>query len=458
MKQPGKGGAASAAGVARPTEGGSDRSMLLFFSAGEPSGDQHAAALLRELRALDGRVQAAGFGGPRLRDAGCGLLEDLTQHAVMWFRRAGGALLYYRNLYLRAEAYFRDSRPDAVILIDYPGFNWWVARAAKKCGLPVFYYVPPQIWSWARWRVKKMRRWIDHTFACLPFEATWFGERGCPTTYVGHPSFDEMARHAYDEAFVRRAAEGGPLLTVLPGSRDQEVDANAALLYRCAERVREAVPGVRVAVAAFRERHAAQFVARASGRHPPPAESADFQEGGVEALPGWRFYVGRTPELIRAATCCLSVSGSVSLELLYQEKPSVIAYQINPFAFWVQNRFRRVKYITLVNLLADGGLDDSDLRLYDPGSPRADRAVFPEYLTYRDRSADMAGHLIGWLKEPDQRAQAARRLAELKRELDWQGAAGRAARAVYQAVNRFRSGSRTQGPADEATGSGLPSD
>ncbi|GAB4138062.1 MAG: lipid-A-disaccharide synthase [Thermogutta sp.] len=423
--------------------------MLLFFSAGEPSGDQHASELLREMRTLDDTVRAVGFGGPRLRAAGCELFEDLTQHAVMWFRRAGGALPYYRRLYLQAETFFREQRPDAVILIDYPGFNWWVAHAAKKHGVPVFYYVPPQIWSWARWRVAKMRRLIDHTFACLPFEARWFQEHRCPTTYVGHPSFDELARHAYDEAFVRKAAEGGPLLTVLPGSRNQEVEANAQVMHRCVERVRRAVPEVRVAVAAFRESHAARFVAKATGGNPPAAQFGDGMDG-VEALPGWRFYVGRTPELIRAATSCLSVSGSVSLELLYQEKPGVIVYQINPFAFWVQNRFRRVRYITLVNLLADGGLDDSDLRLYDPRSPRADRAVFPEYLTYRDRSEDMAKHLIEWLTEPRRREQAVQRLAALKRELDWEGASSRAAHAVLQAVERHRSGesppTREEGP------------
>ena len=97
-----------------------------------------------------------------------------------------------------------------------------------------------------------------------------------------------------------------------------------------------------------------------------------------------------------------------------------------------------MKYITLVNLLADGGLDDSDLRLYDPRSPRADRAAFPEYLTYRDRSEDMAAHLIAWLREPARREQAAQRLAALKRELDWEGASRRAAQAVYQAVHRVR--------------------
>ncbi len=422
--------------------------MLLFFSAGEPSGDQHAASLLREIRLLDATVQAVGFGGPRLRAAGCELFEDLTQHAVMWFRRAGGAVLHFRRLYLQADAFFHDHRPDAVVLIDFPGFHWWLASAAKRNGVPVFYYVPPQIWAWARGRVKKMRRLIDHTFACLPFEAEWFARHGCPTTYVGHPSFDELAGHSYDEAFLG-GMEGGPLLVVLPGSRDQEVLANARALYRAVERVRAAVPNLRVAVAAFREQHIERFVARATGGAAPASDSAsdsaEWTAPGLEALPGWRFYVGRTPELIRAATCCLAVSGSVSLELLYQQKPSVIVYQINPFAFWVQNRFRRVKYITLVNLLADSGLDAADLWLYDPRAPGAERALFPEYLTYRDRSADIAAHLIGWLQDPAARERLVQRLAGLKHQLAWEGASRRAALAVCQAVYDRRRGASVGG-------------
>ena len=127
----------------------------------------------------------------------------------------------------RADRYFRHHRPDAVVLIDYPGFNWWIARRAKAHGIPVFYYAPPQIWAWAQWRVKKMRRLVDHVLCSLPFEETWLKERGCNATFVGHPFFDEVRQQQLDQEFLARMRrDDRPLVTILPGSRTQEVTQN----------------------------------------------------------------------------------------------------------------------------------------------------------------------------------------------------------------------------------------
>ena len=138
--------------------------------------------------------------------AGCQLHADLTALAVMWFARVLVNLHKFWDLASRADRYFRHHRPDAVVLIDYPGFNWWIARRAKAHGIPVFYYTPPQIWAWAQWRVKKMRRLVDHVLCSLPFEEAWFRRHGCNATFVGHPFFDEVRRHAYDERFLRSAS------------------------------------------------------------------------------------------------------------------------------------------------------------------------------------------------------------------------------------------------------------
>ena len=134
--------------------------------------------------------------------AGCRLHADLTELAVMWFGRALANLHKFWDLAGRADRYFRHHRPDAVVLIDYPGFNWWIAWRAKIHGIPVFYYTPPQIWAWATWRAKKMRRLSDHVLCSLPFEEEWFRQRGCNATFVGHPFFDEVRQHKLDEAFL----------------------------------------------------------------------------------------------------------------------------------------------------------------------------------------------------------------------------------------------------------------
>ena len=134
---------------------------------------------------------------------GCQLHADLTELAVMWFGRALANLHKFWDLAGRADRYFRHHRPDAVVLIDYPGFNWWIAWRAKIHGIPVFYYTPPQIWAWATWRAKKMRRLSDHVLCSLPFEEEWFRQRGCNATFVGHPFFDEVRQHKLDESVPR---------------------------------------------------------------------------------------------------------------------------------------------------------------------------------------------------------------------------------------------------------------
>ncbi len=394
--------------------------MTLFFSVGEPSGDVHGANLIRALRTRIPEIEVVGYGGPEMAAAGCKLHEELTRLAVMWFLRVILNIHKFLLLASRADRYFRHHKPDAVVLIDYPGFNWWIARRAKVHKIPVFYYTPPQIWAWGSWRIKKMRRLVDHVLAALPFEARWFKDQGCNATFVGHPFFDEMRRQDFDQEFIDRLKkEPGPLVTILPGSRTQEVEHNLEYFLRSAERIRGAVPSVRFAVAAFKPHQAA--LARDM-----------IAKTGME-IP---VFTRKTAELIDAADCCLAVSGSVSLELLYQTKPAVILYWIPRYAYWVQERFKRVKYITLVNLLATDELYPADITPYDPNSPDAYRAVFPEYLTWEDRSEQIARHVVGWLLHPAERNRLVDRLKEIKRRVGHGGASRKAAQYILNTLRQ----------------------
>ncbi len=448
--------------------------LRLFFCAGEPSGDLHAANLIRRLRERSPGLEAVGYGGPQMAAAGCRLHADLTELAVMWFLRALMNLHKFWDLASRADRYFRHHRPDAVVLIDYPGFNWWIAWRAKIHGIPVFYYTPPQIWAWATWRAKKMRRLVDHVLCSLPFEEDWFRQRGCNATFVGHPFFDEVRQQALDESFIEsQRGREGPLVTILPGSRTQEVLHNLPWFLKAAEQVREAVPAVRFAVAAFKPQHArmAAEMAAASGWRLQIADCqsqisdfrsqisdfrfqiSDFrfqisdlksQISKLEAHssqliarsvpPAIEIHSGRTPELMRLATCCMACSGSVSMELLYHAKPTVIHYRIGPVAYAVQKRFRKVKYITLVNLLSTGELYPADLSPYDPAQADAEKVLFPEYLTCEDKSAAVAGHVIQWLTDPAALARQIARLESLKADVAHSGASARAAEYILRAL------------------------
>jgi lipid-A-disaccharide synthase len=263
-----------------------------------------------------------------------------------------------------------------------------------------------------------MRRLVDHVLCALPFETKWFREHGCRATYVGHPFFDEVHRRALDTAFVQRQQRmPGPLVLILPGSRTQEVQSNLRWFLAAAERVRARVPNARFAIAAFKP-HQAELCRRRAAATNLPIE----------------VHVDKTPELMRVADCCMSVSGSVSLELLHHARPTVILYWISRFAYFMQNRFRRVKYITLVNLLAADELFPADTTPFDPGQPDAENVLFPEYLTWQDKSAQIAAHLVEWLTDARSRAARVAALEALREQVGHPGASSRAAEYILAAL------------------------
>jgi lipid-A-disaccharide synthase len=395
--------------------------MKIFFSVGEPSGDLHGANLIRQLQQQSPDVQCVGFGGPRMAAAGCDLLADLTELAVMWFLRVLLNLHRFWCYYRQAKRYFRDERPDAVVLIDYPGFNWWIARAAKRYDILVFYYGVPQMWAWAPWRVRKMRRLVDHVLCKLPFEAEWFHQRGCQATYVGHPYFDQLAGQTLDPAFQAEMSHGsGPLIAILPGSRTQEVVSNLPWFLKTAGLIQRRIPEARFAVASFNERQA-EIACRMV----------------AESMLTADVFVGRTGELVQASRCCLACSGSVSLELLFYTKPSLILYWVERLPFRVATRFfMKVRYITLVNLLAARDPFLAPGERYDQVAASADDVPLPEYLTFEDPSRAMADRIVGWLKDDGAYRGRVQRLVDLKQQHVDTGASRTAAAYVLRVLNQ----------------------
>ncbi len=391
--------------------------MKIFFSVGEPSGDLHGANLIRNLRKDCPDVECVGYGGPKMESAGCELHEDLTQLAVMFIVRALLNIHRFWDLLKRADTYFREERPDAVVLIDYPGFNWWIARKAKANGIPVFYYGAPQLWAWAPWRVKKMRRLVDHVLCKLPFEEKWFRDRGCNAHYVGHPYYDQLAEQVLDQEMVQQYQQApGPLVTILPGSRRQEVAHTLEPLLRAAEHAREEVPDLRIAIASFNEQQAqtARELVKGIG------SDAEVVEG-------------HTQELMVAADCCLACSGSVSLELLYHKKPTVIFYALSWLVFQLGIYLLiRIRYITLVNLLATSKFERGKGEKPDPDSPDAEKVPFPEYVVPLgvDRSPRMARWIVRWLTDDTARQECVAQLADLKARYAAPGASVRSAQYI----------------------------
>jgi lipid-A-disaccharide synthase len=376
--------------------------MRIFISTGEPSGDLHAANLVRELRKRRPDIEVVGFGGPKMKEAGAKLLYPLVDLAVMWFLRVLLNLHKFIGLANRAERYFRDEKPDAVVLIDYPGFHWHLAKRAKRQGIPVFYYVPPQIWAWGGWRVKKMQKYVDHVLCSLPFEPDWYRARGVEkAVHIGHPYFDELAERELDQAFlVEQATRGGPMIAVLPGSRTQEVTRNLPIMLRAAAEVARQMPEARFVVSCLHEKH------RALARE--IVQKTVFERLRIEV------HAGKTAELIRISDLAWAVSGSVGLELMAEALPTVVLYKVRPIDLVIARPFIKAKYISIVNLLADA-------------------EVMPEYLTDRDVSKELADWARTWLGDPAECKKAWQALIAVRERVAVPGASARAAQWIVDA-------------------------
>ncbi len=398
--------------------------MRIFFSAGEPSGDQHSALLIDELRARDPEITFEGFGGPEMREHGCSLLFELTELAVMGFLRVVPLLAKFRRLVKQAEAHFDANPPDAVVLVDFPGFNWWIARAARLRGIPVFYYLPPQLWGWAPWRIKRVRKWVDHVICSLPFEYEWYRARGVRATWVGHPFFDEVAVHRLDSSVMEtlqpssihqqpngiteQSSARSALVGVLPGSRNHEVQKNWPVMLKAMQEVSAEIPGVRWVVGNYRESQMEIC-------------KAVMQQQNCN-LP-LQFFVGKTSEVIEAADCCLMVSGSISLELLARSKPGVVLYRVPRIGKMAAYFLMNCRFITLTNLIAN-------------------KELMPEFISCGNPDRDIRGiadHLKNWLSDRESLDAARKAMAALAGHAAATGATRRAGELILAELShRFR--------------------
>ncbi len=378
--------------------------MRLFFSAGDPSGDVHTARVIEAIRTLQPSVELYGFGGPAMARAGCELLYPLVSHPVIGVLEAIRNVPFFRDLYARVRAVMRARRPDAVVLVDYPGFNWWVARAAREAGVPVIYFLAPQIWAWASWRVRKMRRLVDRVLCAYPFEPHWYRAHGIDALYLGHPYFDELAR-----VQPLPVPDGVRRVVLLPGSRDSEVKRMARPMVRAAAELRRRVADVQFVAACRTERHAA-YVAGHAQRIGVPLDVV----------------VGQTPAAIASAHCCLAKSGSITMELLWFNKPAIIYYRVPRaeyaiYRFGLASGIARVRYISLPNIAAR-------------------RMIYPELVTWTDATEWLTTGLGRWLQDRAAFEEITEQIARVRRLFARPGAT----LATAQEILRFADGGRLQ--------------
>lgn len=358
---------------------------MVFVSAGEPSGDAHAAAFVRALRDSVPDVVLEGVGGPHLAAAGVSLMRRIEGLTVLGFVEALAAVPAHWRLLRALERRFARGDIKLVVLVDYPGFHLRVAEAARRAGLPVLYYIAPKLWAWGEGRVKRLARDVSKVAAILPFEEEWFASRGVAATYVGNPLLD---REPFLERTAAKRALGldpaRPVLGVFPGSRGQETKRLWPAFRDAAISVMRARPGLQVVVA---------------------ATAAGSYEGAGEL----RVIRGRPRECFAASDTALCKSGTTTLEAAIAGSPMVVAYRLSALSHAIARRVARVQWISLVNLVAG-------------------RAVVPELIQGQAVAEQLAAALTPLL-DPDSSEVAAQLagLAEVRRRMGGPGAAERVA-------------------------------
>ncbi len=307
--------------------------MKYFFSAGEASGDVHAAQVIRELRRLDGSAEIAFLGGDEMAAAaGHDPLIHYRRMAYMGFIDVARHLPEVLGNLAEAKRAIAAMRPDALVLVDYPGFNLKLAEYAHGLGIPVHYYIAPKLWAWKEYRIKKLRRYVDRLYSILPFEPQWFGERGVKAEYVGNPSVEEveqaLAAMSPAEEFMKiHGLDTRPVLALVPGSRMGEIKANLPVMDAVARRH----PEMQAVVAG--------------------APSIDIEV--YRRFTDYPVIHATTLRLMSYSRAALVTSGTASLESALAGAPQVVCYRAVGWK-WAHDLFMhilKIPYCSLPNLV-----------------------------------------------------------------------------------------------------------
>lgn len=377
----------------------------VLIVAGEASGDLHGANLVKAMKELDEGIFFQGIGGDRMLYEGVDILAHSSRMAVVGFTEVFSKSPIILKSYFKLRSILKRSRPDLLILIDYPDFNICLAGAAKKFGIPVLYYISPQLWAWRRGRAKKISRRVERMAVIFPFEKDFYAElgTGMPVEYVGHPLLDQIPHNLKPEPIRKEFGIGKDDLVIglLPGSRIEEINKLLPDMLGAAEIISSHLGNLKCILPVA------------------PTISVELINQLIENSP---VKVIPTDKGVYSAlmVCDLALvaSGTATLETAIMGVPMIITYRMSPLSFNIGKRVVKVPYVGLVNLIA--GEEVAPELLQDDVSPQviADRAL--EILDNRER--------INEIKE---------KLAKVKRSLGSPGASTRTARIAFEMMKGF---------------------
>lgn len=369
----------------------------ILISAGEASGDIHAAAVTAAIKKIDSTAEVFGMGGDALRAAGGEVLFDIKDHGVMGFVEVIKKLPDLFKLRSDFTRVMDERKPDCLVVVDYPGFNMKLAKVAHDKGIPVVSYIAPSAWAWNKGRAKKVAEIVDKVACIFPFEYDVYEEAGAPVEFVGHPLLDivhpEMER-AEAEAWAGKQ-EGRPLVLIMPGSRLMEIEKMLPTLLEGAKLLQKQMPEV-------------QFAMPRAGTIPLELLGSKIKASGLEV----KITEGHNYDLFSVADLALATSGTVTLEAALCGLPSVIVYRTSAINAFIARRVINIPNIGLPNIVAG-------------------RQILPELLQEEFTPAKVAA-TAAELLAPERREQLDANLAFMKQRLGEPGAVGRVAQLILR--------------------------
>lgn len=376
--------------------------MKYFFSAGEHSGDMHAATLIRELRKLDPKARIWGMGGPLMAAEGAEILFDPTRESTIGFWEAGRNLLRFKRYLKEFSLFLKEKRPDAVVWVDFGGFNLRLAEAAKEYGIPVVCIFSPSAWAYGKKRAARMAGSVTHLAAIFPFEADFYREFGLKVTFVGHPLLDRVKATVQPEEWRHTYGieDGETVIVLMPGSRRQEIGnllpvmvKAAAELVKIRERIRFFLP-----------------LAPSIERELIRPYLAGFT-GEIKIIDGKETY-----NLMAAADFGIIASGTSTLEAAIMQLPMVVIYRVSPLSAFIYRRLANKEYKSRPLMIAQPNLI-------------AGRLIVPE-LVQEDLTPGRLFLTTHKLLKKSERETMKKELIEMRKKLGSPGALRRAAQII----------------------------
>ena len=369
----------------------------ILISAGEASGDIHAAAVTVALKRIDSTTEVFGMGGDELRAAGGEVLFDIKEHGVMGFVEVIKKLPDLFKLRSDFARVMDERKPDCLVVVDYPGFNMKLAKVAHDKGIPVVSYIAPSAWAWNKGRAKNVAKIVDKVACIFPFEYDVYKEAGAPVEFVGHPLLDIVhpaMERAEAEAWVGKEPDR-PLVLLMPGSRLMEIEKMLPILLEGAKLLKKQMPQV-------------QFAMPRAGTIPMELLQSKIKASGLQI----KITEGHNYDLFSVADLALATSGTVTLEAALCGLPSVIVYRTSALNAFIARRVINIPNIGLPNIVAG-------------------RQILPELLQEDFTPAKVANTAMELLA-PERRVQLEANLAFMKARLGEPGAVNRVAQLILR--------------------------